>query len=83
MSLYRGEIINRIGTSRESQTALAGQTLFTLADISYAVGSNSLRVYVNGIRYFPPDYQELSSTAVGFPVALELDDVVLFEVVSS
>jgi hypothetical protein len=82
MPIYRGEIINRIGTSRESQTALAGQTVFTLSDISYAVNSNSLRVFVNGIRYYPPDIQELSSTAVGFVVGLEVGDNVLFEVVS-
>lgn len=56
--------------------------MFTLSDISYAVNSNGLRVYVNGIRYFPPDILELSSTAVGFAVGLEAGDNVLFEVVS-
>ena len=56
--------------------------MFTLSDISYAVNSNSLRVFVNGIRYYPPDIQELSSTAVGVVVGLEEGDNVLFEVVS-
>jgi len=82
MSLYRGEIVNQAGTTRESQTALAGQTTFSLSTITYAVASNGLRVYVNGLRYFPPDYTESSSTSVVFAVGLEAGDDVLFEVVS-
>lgn len=82
MTIYRGEIVNQAGTIRESQTALAGQTTFSLSTISYAVGSNALRVYVNGLRYFPPDYSESSSVSVIFTVGLEVGDEVLFEVVS-
>ena len=80
MSIYRGEIVNQAETVRESQTAVAGQTTFSLSTISYAVGSNSLHVYVNGLRYFPPDYVEASSTSVIFVAALEDGDNVLFEV---
>lgn len=82
MSLYRGEIVNQSGTTRESQTALAGQTVFSLSTITYAVASNALRVYVNGLRYYPPDYSESSSTSVVFITGLEAGDEVLFEVVS-
>lgn len=82
MTLYRGEIVNQSGTTRESQTALAGQTVFSLSTISYAVTSNALRVYVNGLRYYPPDYSESSSTSVVFTLGLDVGDDVLFEVVS-
>jgi len=82
VTLYRGEIVNQSGTIRESQTALAGQTVFSLSTITYAVASNALRVYVNGLRYYPPDYAEASSTSVIFVVGLEAGDEVLFEVVS-
>ena len=83
MSLYRGDIVNQQGTVRDPlQTALAGQTVFSLSEISYAVGSNALRVYVNGLRYFPPDYSESSSTSVVFAVGLEAGDEVFFEVVN-
>lgn len=56
--------------------------MFSLSTITYAVASNALRVYVNGLRYYPPDYRESSSTSVVFTTGLELGDEVLFEVVS-
>lgn len=82
MTIYRGEIVNVRGTIRESQTALAGQTTFTLVDISYAVNSNGLRVYVNGLRIPQADYVESSSTGVVFNTGLQAGDEVLFEVIS-
>lgn len=82
MSLYRGEIVNARGTIRESQTALAGQTTFALVDVSYAVNSNGLRVYVNGLRIPQADYVESSSTSVVFNTGLQAGDEVLFEVIS-
>lgn len=82
MSIYRGEIVNAQGTVRESQTALASQTTFSLSTISYAVASNGLRVYVNGLRIPQADYAESSSTSVVFNTGLQAGDEVLFEVIS-
>lgn len=82
MSLYRGEIVNVRGTIRESKVAVAAQTTFTLDDISYAVNSNGLRVYVNGLRIPQADYVEASSTSVVFNTGLQAGDEVLFEVIS-
>lgn len=83
MSLYRGEVVNARGTVRESLTAVAGQTVFTLSEVSYAVNSNGLRVYVNGLRIPQADYTESSSTSVVFTTGLQDGDQVLFEVISS
>lgn len=82
MTLYRGEVVNARGTIRESQIAVAGQDTFTFSSISYAVNSNGLRVYVNGLRIPQADYVESSSTSVVFNDGLQGGDEVLFEVIS-
>lgn len=67
---------------RESQVAVASQTTFVLTEVSYAVASNGLRVYVNGLRIPQDDYTEASSTSVVFNTGLQAGDEVLFEVIS-
>lgn len=63
----------------ETQTATAAQTLFTLTDIEYGVGSHNLAVYVDGVRVFTPtDYEETSSTSVTFLAGMVGGEVVSF-----
>lgn len=51
----------------ESQSASAGQTIFTLTTMSYPVGLHSLNVMVDGIKV--SDYTETSPTVVTFTTA--------------
>lgn len=54
---------------------------FTIPDgISYVVGSNSLRVSVQGIEYYPSAYTETSSTAITFNEDLDAGDTILFTI---
>jgi hypothetical protein len=63
----------------ETQTATQGQTVFTLATITYTVGTNSLAVYVNGSKQIPVvNYVETDSTTVTFVSGLNVGDVVDF-----
>lgn len=49
----------------EIQTATDGQTVFNLADITYTPGTNSLKVYEDGVLLEPVvDYAETSTTRV-------------------
>lgn len=65
----------------ETQSATAGQTLFTLTGgRSYTVGTGNLRVFVNGLRQYPADYVETSTTSVTFTTGLQAGDEVLFEI---
>lgn len=63
----------------ERETALSGQTLFTLDTISYQPGAGNLAVYVNGARKFAgSDFTETSSTSVTFTSGLTAGSVVDF-----
>ena len=63
----------------ETQTATQGQTVFTLATISYTPGTNTLSVYVNGSKQIPDiNYVETDSTTVTFLTGLNVGDVVDF-----
>ncbi len=63
----------------ETQTATQGQTVFTLATISYTPGTNTLSVYVNGSKQIPVlNYAETDATTVTFLTGLNVGDVVDF-----
>jgi hypothetical protein len=64
---------------RELKTATAGQTLFNLTN-SYSVGTNSIMLYLNGVRLMPSDYTETSSNSVTLAVAANLNDELLVEI---
>lgn len=65
--------------STETQTATAGQTIFTLANLLYNPGANALAVYVNGLRMVSGvDFLETDNDQVTFTSGLSLADEVLF-----
>jgi hypothetical protein len=51
-----------ISSSRVMYTATANQTLFTGVG-TYTIGQSQLRVYINGVRQYPADYTETSTTS--------------------
>lgn len=62
--------------SLSSQVAGAGQTLFNLGT-NYATGSQSIAVFVNGLRQrLGADYNETSSASITFTYALQANDEV-------
>lgn len=66
-------------SQEETQTATQGQTVFTLADISYQPGVNNLLVFVNGSKQIVIDnYIETSGTVITFVDGLNVGDVVDF-----
>lgn len=66
-------------TETEVQTATAGQTVFTLTTMSYALGTNSLTVYVDGVNQYEGDsYLETNSTTVTFTAGLHVGAQVKF-----
>lgn len=66
-------------TQEETQTATQGQTVFTLATVTYSPGANNLSVYVNGSKQIATvNYVETDSTTVTFLTGLNVGDVVDF-----
>jgi hypothetical protein len=63
---------------QEEQTATAGQTVFTLTQIGYEPGTNSLVVYRNGIRLRPSDFTETDQITVTLDEACSDGDEMLF-----
>jgi hypothetical protein len=62
---------------KQTFTATAGQTVFTLTTMQYIVGGNNLSVYVNGSKQIAAvNYIETSSTVVTFVSGLNVNDVV-------
>ncbi len=66
-------------TIRESQTATASQTVFNLTN-TYQVGTNSINIYINGVRQFSSAYAETTNQRITFTSGLTAGDVVLFEI---
>ena len=65
----------------EIQTATAGQTVFNLATINYAPGTNSLSVFVDGVNQYDGvsyAYVETNSTTVTFNSGLHVGALVKF-----
>ena len=56
---------------RQTFTASAGQSIFTLTTFTYQAGANNLAVYVNGVRKFTPThYTETDNTSITFTTPL-------------
>ncbi len=64
----------------EEQVATAGQTVFTLTEVTYSTDVNNLSIYINGVRQSHSSYTETSTTTVTFSSPLDLGDKVLFVV---
>ena len=65
----------------EVQTATAGQTVFNLSTLSYAPGTNSLSVYVDGVNQYEGStysFVETDSTTVTFTAGLHVGALVKF-----
>ena len=63
----------------ETQTATQGQTVFTLATLSYLPATNNLLVFVNGSKQvLGANFTETSTTTVTFVDGLNVGDVVDF-----
>lgn len=61
-------------------TAIDMQTQFILTNFAYAVGTNSLRVSLNGgVQRVGTDYVETAPNVFTFTSALEADDIILAE----
>ncbi|MCW8888968.1 MAG: hypothetical protein OQK25_07895 [Gammaproteobacteria bacterium] len=60
-------------------TASSGQTVFTISEFSNEVGSNTLSVYINGVRQrVNIDYTETDSSTITFGTGLVAGDAVDF-----
>jgi len=68
----------RIDTARLYHTASASQTVFSTP--SYVVGSNQLKVFINGVRQFAGAYSETSNLSITFSSGLRAGTQVLTEV---
>lgn len=68
-----------ITTSRSTFTATSGQTLFSGLG-SYVIGAGQVRVYINGVRLFPSDYTETSTTSITLAVGAVAGDEVMVEI---
>jgi hypothetical protein len=71
----------RIDTTRQSFTATASQTIFTLTGgLVYTPGSGQLRVYIDGVRQFPSAYVETSTTVFTLTAGVDAGNIVLAEI---
>ena len=67
------------GALREVQTATVGQVLFTLGTFEYIIGTNTLSIFINGVRQIKDAYTEVSTTQIQFSEGLDGGDVVEFQ----
>ena len=78
ISGINSNFVNFIG-QQEIQTATAGQTVFTLATISYTPGTNTISVYVDGVnQYEGESYLETNGNTVTFTSGLHVGAEVKF-----
>lgn len=62
----------------ERQLATAGQTVVTLAQVTYVPGGNHIAVYLNGVRLSAGiDFTETSATSITLVDALALNDEIV------
>jgi len=74
-----GAVGTAINTSRVTFTATANQTVFTGVG-TYTAGAGQLRVYIDGVRQFPSEYSETSSTSFTLNTGVPAGTNVLAEV---
>ena len=68
-------------TLRQANTATSGQTIFTLVSgTTYTPGAGQLRVYINGVRQFPTEYTETSTTVYTMGTGVSTGDIVFAEI---
>jgi hypothetical protein len=80
---YAGDVQTYVGYS-EVQTATAGQTVFTLTEISYVPSANNLTVFVDGVnQYVGTSYVETDSKTVTFTQGLHVGAQVKFSTVQT
>ena len=66
-------------SQEEKQSAIQGQTVFTLTTMQYQPGTNNLLVFINGSKQIAgTNYTETSSTVITFVDGLNVGDVVDF-----
>jgi hypothetical protein len=71
----------QLTTTRQANTATAGQSLFTLVSgRSYTPGTGQLRVYINGVRQYPSEYTETSNVSYTITGGVSSGDLVLAEI---
>ena len=71
----------QLTTTRQANTATAGQTVFTLVSgLTYTPGTGQLRVYINGVRQFPSEYTETSSNVYTLTSGVGTGDIVFAEI---
>lgn len=66
----------------EEFTASAGQTLFTLTQGIYNIGTNRVQVYINGTRQPNTSFTETSTTSITLDGGVEENDKVLVDYIS-
>jgi hypothetical protein len=69
---------NTISTTRTSFTTTAGQSSFNVPE--YVVGAGQLRIYIDGVRQFPSEYTETSSTSFVLDSGLPANTKVMAEI---
>lgn len=75
-----GTVITVSNVNKQQFTATQGQVLFTLTTFSYAVGTQTINVYRNGLLQMPTTYAETSSTKITFNAGSECvagDDILI------
>ena len=75
-----GVVGTKIDTQRQTFTATANQTVFTLSTITYTPGSGQLRVYIDGVRQFPVAYTETSTSVFTLTTGVTAGVLVLAEI---
>jgi len=81
INVWRATVGAAVETVKETQTAIAGQTVFTLTSITYVPGSGNLFVYINGVKQIEGAsnaYTETDPTTVTFTSGLDAGDEVQF-----
>ena len=68
----------RINTTRLFPTVNTNQTVFTTP--TYTAGTGQLRVYIDGVRQYPSDYTETSSTSVTLGSTIPAGSSLMIEV---
>lgn len=61
---------------KEEQTATAGQTVITLAGITYTPGASNMNLFINGVKQAASAYTETNSTTITLTGAMESGDII-------
>ena len=67
-----------VSTNTVTYVATSGQTIFTTP--TYIQGANQVSVFINGVRQYPTDFNETSTTSITLTTAATLNDNVLIQI---